>query len=304
MTRVDENKRAEEDRTQKKHDERRSREQAERFSKLMDAGAQKAQQAARRNASSQFRMGRERARHEKTTGSRMAAANALLARQGIRANTFLEKLQQEGRQRLEFNRDGRAERSEELTEDRLARRAENSEREQEQQIKRRSDRLAAISRDDEKHSGGSDGGEGRPGENDAQQRNHPDLAALMTQKSDGLEGISNAASTSSAAQAHGGATPQQTREVVQEIVKHIMAGLDKKGLGVMHIELRDNVLSGAQLTVKAEEQGLSIRVRTHDDNVARLFSSGQTAQELQGALQNKGILLRTLEVNDEKVIRS
>jgi hypothetical protein len=99
------------------------------------------------------------------------------------------------------------------------------------------------------------------------------------------------------------ATAPNVQRILDEIVKAVQKGVDAKGMGVMHIELKDHVLSGASLSIHTAADGITLKIRTPDEQVGRLLSSGSTAHELSNALRSKNITLKGLEVNDTKVIR-
>ncbi len=108
-----------------------------------------------------------------------------------------------------------------------------------------------------------------------------------------------------AKQGSGGASAiaPNVQRMIEEIVKAVQKGVDAKGMGVMHIELKDHVLSGASLSVHTAADCITLKIRTPDEQVSRLLSSGTTAHELSDALKRKNITLKGLEVNDNKVIR-
>jgi hypothetical protein len=103
----------------------------------------------------------------------------------------------------------------------------------------------------------------------------------------------------------GGAPATLTaKEVIDQIVSQVRAGMDSKGFGLIQIDLRDDVLAGSRLTFLSSASGVHLKVETGDQDVERLLSSGQTANELSRAMTAARITLTGLEVNGTRVLGS
>ncbi len=99
-----------------------------------------------------------------------------------------------------------------------------------------------------------------------------------------------------------GAQPLTSAQVIDQIVKAVRQGVDAKGMGLIEIDLKDDVMAGAQLRLLSTKQGVSLEIHSQDEQVSRLLSSGATAQELSQTLKLAGIHLQSLEVNRKKVL--
>ena len=175
---------------------------------------------------------------------------------------------------------------------------QTDERTQKRVQERNDERLAPISRDDER---GERGGDGGAGDGQAGDGRHDQSMGGQTPPF-AIEGTQQSAPTQAAAAPN--VPPERLRQLAEQMVQKVMTGVDTKGLGVAVLQLQDGVLGGAQLQIKADGKNLSIEVHTHDDQAGRVFSSGQTAHELADSLSQRDFSLVSLVVNDESVVRS
>ncbi len=111
-----------------------------------------------------------------------------------------------------------------------------------------------------------------------------------------LLGVSPKQSSSGA-----GAVHANVQKMIDEIVSKVHTGLAANDKPVIHIELKESVLSGSALTIAREGNGVSLKIQSPNEEVTRLFSSGQTAHELAQALKRGGVNLNTFEVNNVRV---
>jgi hypothetical protein len=111
-----------------------------------------------------------------------------------------------------------------------------------------------------------------------------------------LLGVSPKQSSSGA-----GAVHANVQKMLDEIVSKVHTGLAGSDKPVIHIELKESVLSGSSLTIQRENGGVSLKIQSPNDEVSRLFSSGQTANELAQSLKRGGVNLTSFEVNNVRV---
>ncbi len=103
----------------------------------------------------------------------------------------------------------------------------------------------------------------------------------------------------SASGASGAPTIQQ---MIDQIVKSVRQGFDPKGLGMIEIDLNDDVLAGAHLQLTTTAAGLDLKIFSDDADASRLLSAGATANELSRTLSGHKIKLNSLEVNRHRVL--
>jgi hypothetical protein len=153
------------------------------------------------------------------------------------------------------------------------------------------------SQEDAQRNGGHRGGGDTP-DQDEEKRHQPEGGMV-----EGVVGPGQFHSVIASEAAAYGGMPAELSAVFEAIVQAVHSGFDLKGLGVIQIELKDNVLSGARLLLRSNGQGgLLVKITTSNDSVKRLLSAGSTAKELSQALGKKGIRLLSFEVNEDKVI--
>ena len=111
-----------------------------------------------------------------------------------------------------------------------------------------------------------------------------------------LLGVSPKQSSSGA-----GAVHANVQKMIDEIVSKVHTGLAGSDKPVIHIELKESVLSGSGLTIQRDGDGVSLKIQSPNDEVSRLFSSGQTAHELAQSLKRGGVNLTSFEVNNVRV---
>ncbi len=109
---------------------------------------------------------------------------------------------------------------------------------------------------------------------------------------------SGAAGTKAAegpAAAHTVEIPQQ---VLDKLVDKVQSGVTAEGLSTFQIELKDDVLKGASISVTANGGKISVKVDTKDANIRRLFqaSEGQLAR----AFDHKGLSLESLVISQHQ----
>lgn len=98
-----------------------------------------------------------------------------------------------------------------------------------------------------------------------------------------------------------------TKEIIDHIVSQVRAGRDSKGLGLIQIDLREDILAGSRLTFLSSQSGVvHLKLDTGDPDVERLMTSGQTLTDLSKAMQradiNRPDINLTLEVNGTRVL--
>ena len=98
-----------------------------------------------------------------------------------------------------------------------------------------------------------------------------------------------------------------TKEIIDHIVSQVRAGKDSKGLGLIQIDLREDILAGSRLTFLSSQNGVvHVKLDTGDPDVERLMTTGQTLTDLSAAMQRAGInqpeINLTLEVNGSRVL--
>ena len=104
-------------------------------------------------------------------------------------------------------------------------------------------------------------------------------------------------------QGSGGAAGLHTdmQQMIDQIVEAVYQGVDGKGFGHMHIELKGHVLNGSTLGVQSTRDGVAIDFRTDDDEVGRLLAAGGSLQALSRGLAARKVKLKSFSVNGEEV---
>ena len=98
------------------------------------------------------------------------------------------------------------------------------------------------------------------------------------------------------------------KAIIDHIVHHVRAGVDSKGLGLIQIDLREDILAGSRLTFLSSQNGVvHLKIDTGDPDVERLMTSGQTLHDLSKAMEHAGVkqeeIKLTVEVNGSRVLR-
>ncbi len=215
---------------------------------------------------------------QKAVAKRSSANAALLARQGIQANSFSSILQKQGDKNVGQGKEKQGLRGEDMKESKQSVK-ENAKADRKELAT--NDKLAAISRDDK--NGGEGGGAGAGSEGDGQN--------FMGQAS-GTAVSETQATTAQAAQ--GAAAPQIPQAILQEIVKRLMVGVNAEGIGQVHIQFNEGVLGGASLTLSAKDGKIKAQFQTKDRMMGNLIKSSEGA--LARALAHKGLTLERLDV--------
>lgn len=105
-------------------------------------------------------------------------------------------------------------------------------------------------------------------------------------------GAQGTQATDGPAAAHTVEIPQQ---IIDKLVDKVSSGVTAEGLSTFQIELKDDVLKGANISITANGGKISVKVDTKDQNIRRLFqaSEGQLAR----AFDHKGLSLDSLEIS-------
>ena len=286
MTRVNDNSRRDSREAQRREDarsdkvrtEKRSADSSKQFSQMMASKEQSKGQAAEQRQSMMT----------KTTRQGNDANKALLARQGIVSNKFSDKLHQVGKQHVSNNHESGELRGQEQTKARVGG-EDRGESAQTQKMGNKGDKLAAISRDDQS--------QGQHGEGDGDGGHGTDSGTKDQgfQGSGAMGGGGSSMQMGQAQKAEGAAQVRIPPQVIQEIVKRVMVGVNKEGLNEFHIEFKENVLAGSFLTISAEDGKIRARFSTPDRNVRRLIKASEG--ELSRAFAKKGLNLDRLDVD-------
>jgi len=267
--------RREEARTTKVKSEKRGAESSKQFSQMM---------ASKEQAKGQVTEQRQGAM-SKTSRQGNDANKALLARQGIMSNKFSDKLNHVGKQHVSQTHESGELRGQEQTKARVGG-EDRGESGQTQKLGNKGDKLAAISRDDQS--------QGHQGEGESEQ------GADSGSKEQGFQGGNAQGSGNQSLnmgqtqKAKGAAQVRIPPQVLEEIVKRVMVGVNTEGLNEFHIEFKENVLAGSFLTITAEGGKIRARFRTPDKNVRRLLKASEG--ELARAFSKKGLDLDRLDV--------
>ena len=282
------------DRVEEKREEQRILDQRLLNTRTEASRQQAAQAFAKVVAQVQQTKGQETTKQDTRQQGDSNAQQKLLSRRGIDNNELAGRLLADGGARRVK---GRADSERQGAESSLRRSLEG--KVQEKQNNERNPLAPVQGRDG--HRGGSGGGK-RDESHDrgtAEARRDLIMGGQTGQAIMGLDGTGAKGTSGSA-----GAGKTTTQQIIDEIVKSVAVHKDAlKGTGTVFIELKDSAFRDTSLTLNSSPEGIALHIKSSDDQVRRLFSAGSTAHELQTALQAKGIKLKTLEVNDYKVIR-
>ena len=275
----------ENERDQKRMEEARLAQQRSEVKRLGDSGEFK-----RVVASMQQHNAQATKQDAKQQEQKNQAKERLMVRQGRDDSGFTGKLAADGDKRLGAKREETGQKEGELSARRsLVVRTQGKKEDAGQQGNTRPGGGQA------KKSGKKDDKKSRSG--DGPSRSQELLAAHSGMRFvNPLSGLSTKSSTGA------GAAPLTSQQVIDQIVKAVRQGIDAKGLGLIEVDLKDDVLAGAKLQIRSTGQGISLHVQSDNADVSRLLSSGATGNELAGALRLKNITLQSLEVNHRKVL--
>jgi hypothetical protein len=161
------------------------------------------------------------------------------------------------------------------------------------------DVVLEVEKYDERQQGQGGGSSGEQKDREEEHKQRHAEGGLI----EGVRGLSPFAAVASADMAAQGGLSPEVVLLLESIVQAVHSGFDVKGLGVIQIDLKDTVLSGARLLLRADGRGgLMLKITTEHTNTKRLLSSGSTAKELSRALSKKGLRLESFEVNNDKII--
>ncbi len=281
MTRVSDSRDAqriqEQKQTEKRQGEKSKRESQE-FSKMM---SQRQENTSKANTRQQLAQG-------KHVGQKAGAQARLAARQGISANSFAQQLQEKGTSSLGQKQVQTKSRDDEMRDTRRAGDAGSS-RAEKGRVEKQGDKLAAIQRHDR------EGGGGRGGEGSDMGGGAGDLGGQEGQLGSSLGGMhADAAQNAKAQEVQGAQGPRLPQQVLQELVKRVMIGVNEEGLTEMHIEFNQDVLAGTRLQISVKDGKISARFHTDDVNIRRLLKASEG--ELARVFGRKGMTLERLEV--------
>lgn len=283
MTRIDDN-------DSQRISEQRAAEKRNEADRLDKKSLENRQQFARMvNKKQEENRGSGQRADQQSKQARSSRQSMMATREGIEHN-FVAQLQKRADKALQKVEKDKGKREDERMEN-----AGQEDKSTQKSSAAKGDRLAAIARDDkeaQKHDRGSNFGGQQKGSSQEQGSNLGGMGKTQFQFQQ----------TATVQSASGGSAMTQ-RQLINELVKNIRTGVDAKGIGVVQIDLKDTVLSGASLLVTSNQNGIAVKFAAQDPNIARLLSSGGTAHELKSALGDQGINLDTLEVNGQKVLR-
>jgi hypothetical protein len=97
----------------------------------------------------------------------------------------------------------------------------------------------------------------------------------------------------------------KTNRIIDLLTREISTAIDQRGLTVFNVQLKHDILAGANLTLRKtsrEGRGIHLSMHSGDAEVAELLSASNTAAGLSKALNHKGIALERLEVNGKIVL--
>ena len=276
MSRVDENRENErllEKRLEERRVEGNRQETAKAFNRMVQTVQGNKKEAQSRNAGQ--------------NQQRSSASQNLLARRGIAGNQFSQNLLKGGDGRLLAKRN--------LGDDQAKQRAA---------IAKELGRVEARLDDSAQNQGRGKGkgkSDDRAANRDAPQEKGRQEAVVATQGYV-MPNQSLAGGQSHRAEGAGGMQGPSVRQIIDEIVRAVHRGVDRKGMGVMHIELKDSVLAGATLQINANRSNITLSIHVYDPQVKRLLVAGDTAKDLHQALAQKGLNLQQFEVNKQRVL--
>lgn len=248
-----------------------SQEGRDKFSKAL--GHQKAETG---EANKQQKM------EQSKTLQRQAMHGSRLSHQGAQAGVkFHTMLHNAGQQNIKQGESQTKTRGNDMKENEITvREAEGKETVKE--LNQESERVEALDRDGTNQGGAGGGGfsgdSGREGS--------------MQGQGQAIAGANAASRTDGSVQ--GANVPQIPEAILQELVKRVMVGVDKNGIGNFVIQLKEDVLGGATLQISAKDGKITAKFTVNDENIARLLkaSEGQLAR----AFGHKGLSLESLEV--------
>lgn len=279
MSRVNDSRdvqRVQEQRRAEKQQGEKSKREGQEFGKMI---SQRQESTAKANSRQQVAQG-------KHAGQKASAQAKLMARQGIATNSFAHQLMKKGAGSQGEKQVQAKSRNDEMRDTRRAG-DEGSSKTEKGRVEKQDDKLAAIQRDDREGSrGGGDGGDMGGGEFGSQQEGQLG-SSLGGMQAEGAQG----AAVQEAQAAQGPRLPQQ---VLQELVKRVMVGVNEEGLTEMHIEFNKDVLAGTRLVISVKDGKISARFSTDDVNIGRLIKASEG--ELARAFGRKGMTLECLEV--------
>lgn len=225
---------------------------------------------------------KQQSHQSQTQRSGSKKQDALLARQGIQGRNFLETLANKRQQSGQQVRQEAASRTSEHDDAREVR--AQGERVQERQEMDANERVQSI-RDEE---GGGQSGEGSTegGSGMGQSAHGGQQSALGAGESSIPHGVVEAGMV--------GASPKIAPEVIQQIVRQVLVGVNKQGLGTVHIDFKGSELEGTSMSIEADGNKIYAKVFTDNRNLGRRFKASHT--ELARALGQANLSLESLEV--------
>ena len=226
----------------------------------------------------------ENGRSNKAVRQVSDAQNRLNAKSGIQTNAM------RAGQLRDSNKGGGGKRTlshrEETQDSRVRQDAQHAEHER---VERQQGKAhnAPISRDDGHKGGKGDGGAGAQTGGQHQQA-AAQVAATPTFQMQNTQTVQKSS---------GGAALTQ-QQMIDSIVKNVRQGVSAKGLGVIQIDLKDDVMSGSSLMISRDKDGaISVKVSTLDEQVKNLMEAGDSMQVLQKAFADKHIVLKDFSVD-------
>lgn len=219
-------------------------------------------------------------RQQQTAGKRSQYQTALLAKNGIQGRNLQAELAKKSASSQEQVRINAHDRHEQLHERHGAERERQvtTQHESDKRVEQYNDHLAALSLDEHKGHGDSEGNDG--GNMGGGQMGMP------------MQQPQTTAPTETLGNAGAARIPEH---VLKAMVKACSVKVDPKGLTEFQIELRDDVLSGSRVHVKADGRKISATVVSDDANVRRLFKASE--QDLARAFDAAGLSLESFKVS-------
>lgn len=218
------------------------------------------------------------------TLQRQATHGSRLGHQGAQAGVkFHAMLHNAGQQNIKQGESQTKTRGDDMKENEMTvREAEGQETVKE--LNQESERVEALDRDGTNQGGAGGGSFGGDSGSEGSKQGQGQVIA----------GAAAAGQAAGPAAAQGANAPQIPAAILQELVKRVMVGVDKNGIGNFVIQLNDDVLGGATLQISAKDGKIKAKFTVNDENIARLLkaSEGQLAR----AFGHKGLSLESLEV--------
>jgi hypothetical protein len=278
MTRVDENREAQRLDEQKRLQEQDKAKSAANRQQFGNVVAQKQVQTRGQVQTQQRNTG------NKQTSDRQGN-EALLARAGISSQKFGSMLETQGKTSTSNNESNLKARN---TESRETEKTSNDKQAKIEQgkVEKQGDQLAAVSRDDrQKQSGGdSDAGGSKEQQKGMFAGSDPTMAAQAKE----MQG------PAASQQAQGTAGTKIPQAVIDQLVQRVLVGLNKEGLGEMHIQFKEGVLGGGSLQISSKDGKINAKFTVPDQNTRRLLRASQG--ELERAFGSKGLTLANFAV--------